>query len=153
MRFILCRGIGYGQSRSLWEEVSWSSILKLSEVPALIRKVGVGISQISSTSTHGALFFATKFLPHPAPAEAKFLIGDKQRQLGTKTGLCEKANIDEEDMTDTIALSRFISLGLVHSSDAIQTAECYCYSSKGWEGLKLQMLLQDGAQKRGLTAA
>ncbi len=102
----------------------------------------------------GRPFFATKLLPHPAPAaEAKFLIGDKQRQLGAKTGLCEKANIDEEDLTGTTALSRFTSLGLVHSSDAIQTAQFYCYSSKGWEGLKLQMPLQDGAQKRGLTAA
>ena len=48
---------------------------------------------------------ATKLLPNSPPAEVKFLIRDQQRQLEAKTGLCEKANIDEEDMTGTVASS------------------------------------------------
>lgn len=38
-------------------------------------------------------------------------IRDEQRQLEAETRLCEEANIDEVDMTGTIASSRLTSLG------------------------------------------
>lgn len=62
-----------------------------------------------NSSPQGAYIFATKLLPNSPLIKVKFFVRDKQCQLDVKTGLCEKAKVDEKDITNS---SRYIVLGL-----------------------------------------